>query len=137
MGRPRRQPSPRAAALRTRIEQWRRIRAKRSPMPGSLWSKAVALARADGLHATAHALGLRYESLKWRVAAVGDGLDTKPAASPTFMQLAPLPGYPAPAAGGTVVEVSDGHGGQLTIRLPSTVAVDVVDLAVAFVGRGA
>lgn len=106
-------------------------------MPYALWRQAAALARAEGVYATARVLGLKSESLKWRVASGGSRLNARPASSATFVQLEPVPSFSTPQSDGTVVEVSDGRGGQLTMRLPPTVAVDVVGLAVAFAGHGA
>ena len=55
---------PRLEALRRRFKQWRRTRKIGSRNPEPLWSSAVNVAQAHGIHPTAKALGLDYYSLK-------------------------------------------------------------------------
>ena len=59
------------AALCTQLVQWRRDggggRGKR--IPEAIWKQAAAVARADGVHATARATRLNYDRLKASVAA--------------------------------------------------------------------
>ena len=46
------------AKLSEDVGRWRRTRAKLSPMPAALWSKATALAQRLGVHPVQSALGL-------------------------------------------------------------------------------
>ena len=55
------------AKLSEDVGRWRRTRAKLSPMPAALWSKATALAQRLGVHPVQSALGLNYEALRSRV----------------------------------------------------------------------
>ena len=111
-----------------RIEHWRRTRAKRSRMPDDLWAEATTVAREHGVHRTAAALRVNYETLKHRVLGVA-----VPAASGGFVELrgADLIGG-GPTTSGTVVEVSDVDGARMTIRLGAGTAFDPAALVGAF-----
>ena len=54
---------------RERFQAWRRTRKPKSRIPEPLWTLAVELTAAHGLHRTAQALKLDYYSLKKRVEA--------------------------------------------------------------------
>ena len=130
--------SGRVKQARGRIEQWRRTRAKRSPMPEPLWDAAVELAQAEGIYPIARALALNYQTLKCRVAMASKGNSRTPAG---FVELTPMPANPPLASGSvsrgeTVLELSSGGGATLTIRLPSEREFDVERLAEAFLRRG-
>jgi hypothetical protein len=95
-------------------------------MPDDLWSDAVSVARTEGVYGTCKAVGLRYESLKSRLAAAGQpGL----AAAPEFVEvcMAPSPG----GRGETVVELVNQHGDRMRV----SGAVDVVGVVRVFCGR--
>jgi hypothetical protein len=63
-----------------RFDLWRKTRKRCSPIPETLWSSAVELAREHGLHRTARALRLNYYSLKKRFPVISGALGTeKPA----------------------------------------------------------
>jgi hypothetical protein len=107
-------------------------------MPEPLWAAAVELARSDGIYAIARALQLNYQSLQCRVAIASRA--TRPAAGAPrgFVELnSATPMVPASSPVGPVLELSNGHGATLTIRLPAEGALDVAGLAEAFLGRGA
>ena len=130
--------SGRVKQVRGRIEQWRRTRAKRSPMPEPLWEAAVRLAQADGVYPIARALQVNYQTLKCRVAVASNGGSRTPAG---FVELTPMPANPAHASGSvpggeTVLELSSGGGAALPIRLPSERELDVERLAGVFLRRG-
>jgi hypothetical protein len=128
----------RVKQVRGRIEQWRKTRAKRSPMPKPLWKEAVELARADGVCSTARALEVNCQTLKCRVALASNG-GSRAAAG--FIELTPIQANPADASGSvprgeTVLELSNGGGATLTICLPAERELDVECLAEAFLRRG-
>ena len=129
----RRAASGRVKQVRGRIEQWRRARAKRSPMPEPLWDAAVQLARADGVYPIARALAVNYQTLKCRVAMASNGNSRAPA---DFVELTPMPANGSVPRGEMVLELSSGGGATLTIRLPSERELDVERLAEAFLRRG-
>jgi hypothetical protein len=106
-------------------------------MPAKLWDAAVSLARSEGTYAVARALRVDYGSLARRVAAGGGGRDGGAASARAFVQLggAPFLGTPAPA--GPVVEMSDGDGVRIVIRLGPGSPLDVAGLVQRFRERRA
>ena len=129
------------AELRERIEQWRRTRQKRSPMPAELWSEAVSLARSGGACPVARGLGIDFGSLQRRIAdgSAGEQQDAAgrfvapPAPPGQFVAWsgAELLGA-AVTANGAQVEVTGGDGARLTVRMTGTGALNVVELVEAF-----
>ena len=121
--------------IQARIEHWRKTRKKRTAMPEQLWAAAISLARVHGIHRTARALRLSYDSLKRRVIAApgngqGGGKD-----HPGFVDIGPaqLMGLSQPT--GPVVELSDAEGAKLMIRLTDGSELDMGGLAEAFWSR--
>lgn len=133
MGRRRRPPlGAEVEEVRDRIEGWRRTRLKRSPMPEALWEAAAQLARKHGLHPIARALGVNYQSLKrWVGRAPGGGRQVE-LSSAGFLELRMAELLGPAAAPGPVVELADGEGRQLVIRLTAGDPLDVVALVEAF-----
>jgi hypothetical protein len=124
--------------LRKRIDYWRRTRDRRTPMPADLWHEAVALARSGRAYAVAHALGVNFEGLRRRMAEVGASCAGAGAAG-AFVEVsgAQILGAAASSAPGTVIELSDGNGERLSVRLATGVEVDVAQVVAAFRRRGA
>ena len=138
MGRKARNGLPaRAREVRDQIALWRRTRGKGSPMPAKLWDEAVSLARNGGTYPIARALGIDYGSLARRVAEARRGGDGGAASASAFVELsgAELLGASAPA--GPVVEMSDGDGVRLVIRLGPGTELDVAELVHRFRQRRA
>ncbi|HVP44917.1 MAG TPA: hypothetical protein VMS96_15940 [Terriglobales bacterium] len=101
-------------------------------MPLELWTEAARLAQSDGVYPVARALRISFEGLKRRIVETGAGA-TVPSAQPSgFVELtgAQLLGGPVPR--GTVVELSDGAGTRLAIRLTGGAEIDVASLVAAF-----
>jgi hypothetical protein len=122
--------SARIEPVRRRIEHWRRVRERRSPMPAPLWAAAVALAAEHGIYPIARALRLNYETLKARVRRRADGEHTGVRAA-RFVEVDGAPLMGAPSAG-SVIELSGADGAKLVIRLTGSEALDVLGLAEAF-----
>ena len=120
----------RLSQLRRRIERWRRIRAKRSPMPPELWTAATELARELGAYRVARELGVGYGSLKDRTGAQG-GNGARHAEAFIEIDAASLFSA-APAAVRSEVELSDASGTKMVIRLAANQAVDLTVLLAAF-----
>ena len=120
------------ARLSDDVERWRKTRAKLSPMPGPLWTGAIALARRLGVNPVKGALGLNYKALRTRVEASGRPAKSASASSARFVELSGAQVLGAPAAAGTVVEVSDAHGARLTVRLAAGGDLDVARVVEAF-----
>ncbi len=120
----------RLSQLRRRIERWRRMRVKRSPMPAELWMAATELAREFGTYRVARELGVAYGSLKDRAVAQGENGARRAQA---FVEIDGASLFsPAPAAMRGEVELSDASGSKMVIRLAANQAVDVAALLAAF-----
>ena len=119
--------------LRKRIDYWRRTRDRRTPMPPDLWGEAIALARSGRAYAVAHALGVNFEGLRRRMAEAGTGVSGG-SAPDAFVELsgAQILGATASAPPGAVVELSDGGGVRLTVRLAGGTELDVARVVAAF-----
>ncbi len=132
-------PSPAGVQrLQQRIEHWRKTREKRSPMPEPLWRAAVELAERDGVYSISRALQLNYQTLQARLAMAGAGVKAqRTAAAPKgFVELGQALPMPAAPRGESVLELSDGEGAKLLIRLPASGSdLDVERLAEAFWSR--
>jgi len=102
------------ARVQPELTAWRQRRKVREPIPGSLWRAMVSLARRYGLSPVAQALKVNYTALKQhlmtsaRAPGSGAGLTAK------FVEV-PLTGWP----GGSqcIIELEDGSGSKLTLRL--------------------
>jgi len=120
----------RLSQLRRRIERWRRMRVKRSPMPPELWVAATELARELGAYRVARELGVAYGSLKDRAGARGENGARQVQG---FVELDGAALFSAaPAAMRSEVELSDASGTKMVIRLAANQAVDVGALLAAF-----
>ncbi len=129
--------SARVQQARAGIEKWRKTRKKRSPMPEPLWAAAVKLAQSDGTYPIARALQLNYQSLQCRVAMASRTPRAGTGAPRGFVELSSArPVSPQALPAGPVLELSDGDGATLTIRLPSASELDVEGLARAFLHSG-
>ena len=122
-----REAAERLSRVGDQIRQWRRTRPKCRPMPAHLWAEATSLARELGIHRVKVALGLNYESLRERVAR-NDAVGAEPP-SAGFVEVS---GAALLATTGPVVELADGRGMRLTIRLPAASGLDVAQLIEAF-----
>jgi len=113
----RRIPKP-ISKLRKRVDAWRATRAKRGPMPESLWSDAGELARMHGIYAVSRGARLAYDGVKKRVKT-----DVPKRVSPAqplggpFVELpmASLSGGQGPEV--AIVELRDARGRSLAVRV--------------------
>ena len=126
----------RVKQLRERIDRWRSTRVKLWPMPAELWDEAAALAQELGVHPVQRALRLNYESLRRRVE---EGTFTRGSAEAAgeFVELSGAQLLGLPVAAGPVIELCDGNGVRLTVRLQAGSTLDVAQLVEAFRGRRA
>jgi len=109
-----------------KIEQWRERHRPRARIPEELWREAAELACAYGINRTAKALRLGYYSLKKRVAAVARSGER----APEFVEILPG-GMPAPRPE-CLIEVEDGRGAKMRIRLQGGDLPDVAALTRVF-----
>jgi hypothetical protein len=124
----------RVAALRRRIEDWRRTRRGLAWMPADLWAEGVALARSEGAYAVARDLKLSYASLRKRLTRAPSARRPRRTSSATkgFVEIGGGELLGAVAMGGSVVELTRSDGAKLVARLSCAEALDVVALSEAF-----
>ena len=128
---------PEVERLARKIERWRQTRTRRGRMPEGLWDEAVGLALRHGLYPMSQALRLRYDSLKFRLSASdhpgGTGAQEK-ILTGGFVQVV-APTHEAQAPTGVVIELGNGGGPKMVVRLPAGAAVDLAGLASSLRGR--
>lgn len=112
-----------------RFDLWRKTRKRCSPIPETLWSSAVELAREHGLQRTAQTLRLNYYSLKKRFPLIS-GAPGRAQKEPTFVELFPPPG----AAGHSVctIEMENVQGGKMKIHVQGLGGLDLAVLSDSF-----
>lgn len=105
------------ARVQSELTAWRRQRKIREPIPGCLWRAMVSLARRYGLSPVAQGLRVNYTALKQHLMASASAPRSKSGATANFVEV-PLTGWP----GGSqwVIELEDGKGSKLTLRLAQT-----------------
>lgn len=107
-----------------RVQRWReRHGGPGKRIPQELWTAAAAVARSEGVEATARVLRLREE----RLAELVSELEGEGSASPAFIELGPLP-----ASGKTVVELVSRRGDRMRVDVAGASSLDIARLARAF-----
>lgn len=132
--------------LQARVAHWRKNRkSARSRIPQELWDEAVAVARVDGVHATAKALRLNYYDLKKRFeqrqAKTSSGVElstvsdegTEQSAT-QFVQLQ-LQSSDVGRDQPVVVELTGRGGDRMRIETRDGAGLDVVGMVQAFWSR--
>jgi hypothetical protein len=118
------------AALAERLKIWRASRGRGECIPAALWQAAGELARIHGLNPTAAALRLNYYDLQRRMRGGRAPRRGRPRRA-TFIE---VPALPLPASGGEggTVELVQGAGGRLILRLPNAAAKDLLPVVRMF-----
>jgi len=112
--------------LQRQLSAWRQKRTGRTRLPEAVWGAATDLARTQGPSLVARALGLDYYKLRQRLT----GTSSFSAVPATFVEVKGAPR--AGADGGeSSVELVDGTGARMTLRVRSDVAT-LVALAQSF-----
>jgi hypothetical protein len=108
--------------LQRQLSTWRRQQSGRVRLPEAVWASAATLAERHGASLVARTLHLDYAKLRQR--AVGGSSSTE--STPAFVELQVAPTLGA-AGGEAAVELSDGTGARMTLRvrgeLPTVVAL--------------
>jgi len=137
------------------IEEWRKNRGKRCPVPTAIWESAVVLAKRYSVYRISHALRLNYKTLKRRLSESlpketnGSKVDSDESRHCTFVELpgigrmdtAPMDiggAKPRDENRGIVkmeVEVIDEKGCRMNVRLFEGTQVDVPQLVSTFWSR--
>ena len=112
--------------LQRQLFAWRRQQSGRPRLPEAVWSAATELARNQGPSLVARTLRLDYYKLRQRLAGPSSLLT----ALPTFVE---VKGEPTSGSGleESSVELSDGTGARMTLRVRSELAT-LVALAQSF-----
>jgi len=111
-----------------RFDFWRKTRKRCSPIPETLWSSAVELAREHGLHRTARTLRLNYYSLKKRFPLIPCS-PSRAQRETTFVELLP------PVAAGhsaCTIEMENAQGGKMKIHVQGLGGPDLAVLSDSF-----
>ena len=117
---------PRLQAARRRFQHWRRTRKVGSRIPRPLWANAVKLAESYGIHPTAKALGLDYNSLKKRLESASPSAVAASAEAARFVELA------APTSAGMpecILELEDVEGTKMRLHFKGIEAPDLAALS--------
>jgi hypothetical protein len=126
-------PAPLEKARR-RFERWRETRQARARIPDALWAAAARLAARYGVSRTAGVLRVNASRLREHLgpqaAAVGGEAETQDAAR--FVELTPFTGSGACQC---LLELEDGSGAKLRVRLRGTGMPDLAALGRSFWNR--
>jgi hypothetical protein len=97
---------------RSRFEEWRKTRSRKTPIPDALWSMAINVARREGVNPTAQQLHLDAGKLK-RLLVAADGGRRQRRRPPRFVEvIAPA----ATATPGCVIEFESAGGSKMRIH---------------------
>jgi hypothetical protein len=118
----------RLEGARRRFEAWRESCNGRARIPELLWTSAVKLAGAYGIHRTARTLRLDYLNLKKRVEVSAKQAPTE-GSTPSFVELISPGTASLPEC---TVEFEDPRGRKLRIHLKGAGAPDLTALTRAF-----
>ncbi len=112
------------ARVQRELTAWRQRRRVREPIPGPLWRAMVTLARRYGLSPVAQALRVNYTTLKEHLMVSANAPRSRP--GPRFVEV-PLTAWP----GGSqwVIELEDGSGSKLTLRLTQADSANALAVA--------
>jgi hypothetical protein len=116
--------------LQRQLSSWRRQQSGRVRLPEAVWLSAASLAQRHGASLVARTLHLDYYKLRQR--SVGRSSPT--GATPAFVELQVAPTLD-PSSGEAAVELSDGTGARMTLRVRGELPT-VVALAQSFWRRG-
>ena len=124
--------------VQRQLTAWREQHGGRGrPIPTQLWEQAVAVARAEGVEATARALGVDRHRLARLAEPVAAGPEFLTAADePASAEFVELDGGVLCSGGQTVVHLEGGDGDRVRIEVNGVPGVDVIALAHAFWRRG-
>jgi len=125
--------SPDLQALKGRLEHWRSTRKRgRGRIPEAIWDEATDLALHHGVSRVSTQLRLGYDALKRRVATRRQDatLPSPPSAGPAFLEVTGIPTPPSPPC--CLLELENGSGDKLTVRLQGAPSFDLVALSKAF-----
>lgn len=115
--------------LRQRVELWRKNKASNEKMPEALWKEAIALAKVYGVSPVQRILRIDYRGLERR--ALGIIKPPAKARAPERPHFIELPSLPLRRAE-HLVELEDGTGRKLSLKVAAGHLAEVLPLAQAF-----
>jgi len=117
--------------LRLEIQAWRESRPRGQRMPEPLWEAATQLAKEYGVAPVQGILRVDYRGLEYRVTGVSPSAPVKTPvpAQRTFVE---LPALVAPRRVEHTIELEDGAGRKLTVKVSGGNLSEVLPLAQAF-----
>lgn len=118
--------------LRQQVESWRQNKASNERMPEPLWEAAIALAKVYGISPVQRILRIDYRGLERRALGVvkppAKARAPVPPARQQFIELASL----NPRRAEHLVELEDGTGRKLSLKVAAGHLAEVLPLAQAF-----
>ena len=117
--------------VREELAAWRGNPGRENKIPGSVWDKAIVLAKTYGIQAVCKALKLSHSDLKRHMTG-GEGRPRRETGvMPTFIEVKPAS---ASEELGCVIELTKGSGARMRISLKSAGSVDWCRIKEAFLG---
>jgi hypothetical protein len=116
------------------FEHWRHSRAKRAPIPPSLWQAAISLYPDHSVYEISKALRLNYTDLKHRVEAQRTVFQPASVSEPAFIELGGLSTTKTSAQ--CVVEMKAADGAKIKMYFKGDVGLDLLQLSKAFLSKG-
>lgn len=115
--------------LRQQVEAWRKNKGSNEKMPEPLWEEAIALAKIYGVSPVQRILRIDYRGLERRALGIlKPPAKVRWAARPSFIELPSLPTRRAEH----LVELEDGTGRKLSLKIAAGHLAEVLPLAQAF-----
>jgi len=139
----------RLEGVRRRFEQWRGIRKAHARIPDSLWASAAVMADRYGISRAAQVLGVNYEALKKHLGpktaanhhALKNRIERRPVAANSELarseaaQFVELPRFVSAGACDCLLELEDGGGAKMRVRLRGVGMPDLAALGRSFWNR--
>lgn len=117
--------------LRQQVEAWRKSRPPGQRMPKPLWEAATALAKEFGVSPVQRILRVDYRGLEQRATGV-DKAKSVPSSPPTKAAFVELPALAAPRRVEHTIELEDGAGRKMTVKVCGGSLAELLPLAQAF-----
>lgn len=115
--------------LRQQVESWRKNKGSNEKMPEALWEEAIALAKVYGVSPVQGILRIDYRGLERRAfGIIKPPAKARAAERPRFVELPSLPMRRAEH----LVELEDGSGRKLSLKVAAGHLAEVLPLAQAF-----
>ena len=115
--------------LRQQVELWRKNKGNNEKMPEPLWEEAIALAKVYGVSPVQRILRIDYRGLERRaLGIIKPPAKGHPVLRQSFVELPALPGRRPEH----LVELEDGTGRKLSVKVAAGHLAEVLPLAQAF-----